>query len=173
MDAKLNAISDVGECVVSGPAGEGDFCPICGAGVQRQPDGFWRCSQDITHYWLWRGEQNGGAIRRFLTQPHPNKEGAFYKMTVEEREAFLEEARRRMQVGGYTLNVSEVSKMYQHERMMNEEMLVGLSAEFDGCAICKAPIPADGPPLCTICEEDLEQKWDDYRAEQEQARRPL
>jgi hypothetical protein len=75
-------------------------CPICGTPVETQGIGFWRCPKDATHYWQWRGEQSG--IRDFMTKPHPSKQGAFYAMSIEEREAFLEQAARRMHVGGHT-----------------------------------------------------------------------
>ena len=75
-------------------------CPICGTAVETQGVGFWRCPKDKAHYWQWRGEQSG--IRDFMTKPHPSKQGAFYAMSVEEREAFLEQATRRMHVGGHT-----------------------------------------------------------------------
>ena len=79
-----------------------DVCPICEASIDGRNNGLWRCSRDNTHYWQWRGEQNGGAIRKFLTQPHPNKRGPFYQMTEAEREAFLLRAAQRMHEGGYT-----------------------------------------------------------------------
>jgi hypothetical protein len=75
-------------------------CPICGTAVETQEVGFWRCPKDPSHYWQWRGERAG--IDKFLTKPHPAKQGAFYEMTLEEREAFLEEAARRMRSGRYT-----------------------------------------------------------------------
>jgi hypothetical protein len=75
-------------------------CPICGTAVETQDIGFWRCPKDPSHYWQWRGEQSG--IRDFMTKPHPSKQGAFYAMSMEEREAFLEQAARRMHVGGHT-----------------------------------------------------------------------
>ena len=75
-------------------------CPICGSPVDRLGPDFWRCPKDTTHYWQWRGEQSG--IREYKTKTHPGKQGAFYAMTPEEREAFLEQAARRMHVGGYT-----------------------------------------------------------------------
>ena len=137
----------------AGSASQEGICPICGATVQNRSNGMWRCSADVSHYWLWRGEQNGGAIRRFLTQPHPNKEGAFYEMTIEQRKTFLEEVGRRMHVGGYTPYVREVNEMYQDRGLSDKELLVGLSADLDECAICKAPIPADGPPLCPVCDK--------------------
>ena len=77
-------------------------CPICGAGFSHRSNGFWRCVDDASHYFQWRGEQNGGAIRRFLTRPHPAKQGPFYAMTEHEREAFLRRAAQRMHEGGYT-----------------------------------------------------------------------
>jgi len=79
-----------------------DACPICGASLSYRRNGCWRCSKDNTHYWQWRGEQNGGAIRKFLTQPHPAKQGAFYRMSDEQRRAFLAKAQRQMHTGGYT-----------------------------------------------------------------------
>jgi hypothetical protein len=75
-------------------------CPICGEPVETQGIGFWRCPKDTSHYWHWRGEHSG--IRDFMTKPHPSKQGAFYAMSVEERERFLEQAARRMHVGGHT-----------------------------------------------------------------------
>ena len=77
-------------------------CPICGAGVSALGLDAWRCRDDPAHYYQWRGERNGGAIRKFLTQPHPAKQGAYYAMSAEEREEFLARALRRMHVGGYT-----------------------------------------------------------------------
>jgi hypothetical protein len=56
---------------------------------------------DPSHYWQWRAERNGAAIRKFLTQPHPAKLGAFYEMSEAEREAFLLQAKRRMHEDGY------------------------------------------------------------------------
>lgn len=79
-----------------------DACPICGKSVKRLGPDFWRCVDDPAHYWQWRGEQNGGAIRKFLTQPHPAKQGAFYEMSDEQRQAFLVRAQRQMHIGGYT-----------------------------------------------------------------------
>ena len=76
-------------------------CPICGAPVEVISPDFWRCPQDATHYWQWRGERNGGAVRKFLTRPHPAKQGAFYEQTAEERESFLAGAARQMHAGGY------------------------------------------------------------------------
>ena len=43
----------------------------------------------------------------------------------------------------------------------------------DQCHLCGAPIPKNGCPLCAVCELDQREKWDDYRTEQEQKRRPL
>ena len=43
----------------------------------------------------------------------------------------------------------------------------------DRCHLCGAPIPKGGIPLCTVCELDQREKWEDYREEQEQKRRPL
>jgi hypothetical protein len=77
-------------------------CPICGSSLKDRSNGFWRCATDASHYWQWRGEQNNGAIRRFLTQPHPAKQGPFYEMSQEERDAFLALVRNRMHAGGYT-----------------------------------------------------------------------
>ena len=68
-------------------------CPICSTVVERGLD-YWRCPKDRIHYWQWRGEVGG--MKAFLTRPHPAKSGAFYQQTVEEREAFLEQAARRM-----------------------------------------------------------------------------
>ena len=41
------------------------------------------------------------------------------------------------------------------------------------CYLCGAPIQADDRPLCQDCERDETEKWEDYRAEKEQARRPV
>ena len=76
-------------------------CPICGASVRSQDHDRWRCPRDSTHYWKWRGERNGSAIRRFFTRPHPAKQGVFYEHTIEQREAFVEQARQRMYADGY------------------------------------------------------------------------
>jgi len=77
-------------------------CPICGAPVTygnlRYPD-MWRCSKDSSHYWAWKGEP---AVRKFLTEPHSCKRGAFYNMSVEERDVFLERVSLNMHDGGYT-----------------------------------------------------------------------
>ena len=43
----------------------------------------------------------------------------------------------------------------------------------DQCCLCGAPIPKDRRPLCLECEKDQREKWQDYRDEQEQKRRPL
>ncbi len=61
---------------------------------------FWRCTADSSHYWQWRGEQ--GSVKAFLTRPHENKLGAFYAQTLQEREAFLDNAARLMFAGGYS-----------------------------------------------------------------------
>ena len=76
-------------------------CPICGVPVEVLSPDFWRCPQDATHYWQWRGERNGGAVRKFLTRPHPAKQGAFYEQTAEERESFLVQVTGQMHAGGY------------------------------------------------------------------------
>jgi hypothetical protein len=68
--------------------------------VETREIGFWRCPKDTAHYWQWRGEQTG--IKSFLTGSHPAKSSAFHSMTQEEREAFLDQAARRMHLGGYT-----------------------------------------------------------------------
>ena len=60
-----------------------DQCPICGAEIQRLEGDWWRCPFNSGHYWAWRDEQSGHAIRNFLTQPHPNKLGAFYAVSRE------------------------------------------------------------------------------------------
>ena len=75
-------------------------CPICGTVVERGAHSVWRCPQDRSHYWQWRGE--AGGVKAFLTQPHHAKSGAFYQQTVEERDVFLEQAAQRMHQGGYT-----------------------------------------------------------------------
>ena len=74
-------------------------CPICGAPVTPTPYG-WRCLASSGHYWRWRGEQSG--VKAFLTQPHPNKQGAFYEQTPAERDAFLAQVHARMFANGYT-----------------------------------------------------------------------
>ncbi|RLC75130.1 MAG: hypothetical protein DRJ03_30760 [Chloroflexi bacterium] len=67
-------------------------CPICGATTVR--DGFlWRCLEDSSHYWQWRGEQSG--VKDFLTRPHPAKQGAFYEQSDQERQAFLAASAQR------------------------------------------------------------------------------
>jgi hypothetical protein len=74
-------------------------CPICGAAVKIEAGNpVWRCTADRVHYWQWRGEHG---VRAFLTGAHPAKAGAFYKQTVDEREAFLAEALSRMHSRGY------------------------------------------------------------------------
>jgi hypothetical protein len=79
-----------------------ETCPVCGAEVQHLGLRAWRCVDDSAHYYQWRGELNGGAIRKFLTQPHPAKQGAFYELSEEERDAFLALVGNRMHAGGYT-----------------------------------------------------------------------
>jgi len=75
-------------------------CPICGGEITMRGPVLWRCSNSPGHYWRWRGEQSG--VRDFLTRPHPNKQGAVYEQTVEEREAFLRQAAQRLHAGGYS-----------------------------------------------------------------------
>jgi hypothetical protein len=77
-------------------------CPICGGTVERLGLDFWRCIDHAAHYWEWRGEKNSGAIRKFLTQPHEAKLGAFYEMSASQRERLLVEAAQRMHTDGYT-----------------------------------------------------------------------
>jgi hypothetical protein len=77
-----------------------DECPICGASLINRRNGFWHCVDDASHYWRWRGEQNDGAIRKFLTQPYPVKRGPFYAMSEQERAAFLFQAAQRMHRDG-------------------------------------------------------------------------
>jgi hypothetical protein len=79
-----------------------ETCPVCGGEIQPIGHRAWRCVDDSAHYYQWRGELNGGAIRKFLTQPHPAKQGAFYEMTEEERDAFLVLVGKRMLTTGYT-----------------------------------------------------------------------
>ena len=43
----------------------------------------------------------------------------------------------------------------------------------DTCALCGELVPAAGPLLCPVCLADETEKWDDYQAEREQARRPF
>jgi hypothetical protein len=68
-------------------------CPICGAATELMDGGVdaWRCTEDSSHYWQWRGER----VRKFLTQPQPGKIGAYYDQTPEQREAFLAAAKAR------------------------------------------------------------------------------
>ena len=77
-------------------------CPLCNTPVERQILGRWRCPKNSSHYFKWRGDLNGGAIRKFLTNRHPNKMGAFYKMSQEERNTFQAQAALRTHTGGYT-----------------------------------------------------------------------
>jgi hypothetical protein len=79
-----------------------ETCPICGAEIHCNGSRAWRCVDDSSHYYQWRGDRNGGAIRKFLTRPHPAKRGPFYRLSGEERHAFLIQATRRMHTGGYT-----------------------------------------------------------------------
>ncbi len=74
-------------------------CPLCNTPVEREALGRWRCPDNSSHYFLWRGEQG---VRQFLTQPHPAKVGAYYDMSPDERKEFLEKAAQRMAAGGYT-----------------------------------------------------------------------
>ncbi len=76
-----------------------DSCPICSAPVIPQAD-HWRCVRSPGHYWRWRGERTG--VKAFLTRPHPAKAGAFYELTVAERDAILEQAHQRMVTNGYS-----------------------------------------------------------------------
>ena len=86
-----------------GPSGSTPAaCPICDTPTVRRAHDAWHCPKDRSHYWAWRAEQNGGAIRRFLTQPHPAKVGPFYAMSFEERQAFLAQVAQRMHQGGHT-----------------------------------------------------------------------
>ena len=85
------------------PPGTPMACPLCGATVEQHGPDFWRCPKDPSHYWQWRGERNGGAVKNFLTQrSHPAKKGPFYDMSLEERDSFLEQASQRFNAGGYT-----------------------------------------------------------------------
>jgi hypothetical protein len=77
-------------------------CPICEVPVVSEKHGRWRCPTEPSHYFHWRAELNGGAVRKFLTQPHPNKVGAYHTMSEQDRDAFLQRAVRRMHTGGYT-----------------------------------------------------------------------
>jgi hypothetical protein len=71
-----------------------ETCPICGGAITVKGV-TWRCEEDVVHYWMWRGQK----VRKFLTQPHPAKVGAFYEQTPEQRKAFLAATRLR---GSYT-----------------------------------------------------------------------
>jgi len=84
----------------SAPVNIPSVCPVCNAPTE--PWGqLWRCRVGGSeHYWRWRGERSG--VKAFLTQPHPNKQGAFYEQTIEEREAFLRQIHARMYRNGYT-----------------------------------------------------------------------
>ena len=53
------------------------------------------------------------------------------------------------------------------------QLLVEGNHTLDQCYLCGASIPRDGCPLCTVCELDQREKWDDYLTEQQQKRRPL
>jgi hypothetical protein len=77
-------------------------CPICETPVVPEGRGRWRCPTEPSHYFYWRAELNGGAVRKFLTGLHPNKVGAYHTMSKEERDAFLRQAVHRMRIGGYT-----------------------------------------------------------------------
>ncbi len=66
-------------------------CPLCDTPVVREALGRWRCPNDSSHYFQWRGEQG---VRQFLTQSHPAKQGAFYAMSDEQRQVFLERVER-------------------------------------------------------------------------------
>jgi hypothetical protein len=48
-------------------------CPICGEQVEPRPMyrrlDAWRCPEDSSHYWLWRGERSGA--KAFLTGGRP------------------------------------------------------------------------------------------------------
>ena len=71
-----------------------EMCPICNGPVSW--DGtVWKCISDPIHYWKWRGESFG--VKDFLTNPdHPSKQGAFYKQTEDERDAFLALAKQNL-----------------------------------------------------------------------------
>ena len=58
-------------------------------------------------------------------------------------------------------------------RIPKEEVRSMSQFQMDTCLLCGTPIPKDGAPLCPDCLEDQEEKWRDYQAEQEQARRPF
>lgn len=76
------------------------LCPICGSpiveGGYRVQSRVWGCSADLAHYFVWFNEQGGDSIRKFLTEPHPNKVGAFYGQSKEELEAFRSAAEERI-----------------------------------------------------------------------------
>ena len=69
-------------------------CPVCGRQVVygkhrwSDPD-IWSC-EDSSHYWMWRVEQNDGAVRRFMTDERPTGLVSINGMTAEEYEAWLE-----------------------------------------------------------------------------------
>lgn len=48
-----------------------------------------------------------------------------------------------------------------------------LLAHSGRCCLCGDPTAHPDRSLCLECERDLEEKGNDYRAEQEQARRPF
>ncbi len=62
-------------------------CPICNSKVDidvspRCRRRMWVCSSSRTHFWEWLGN---GSIRGFLTRNRPNKLGAYYKQSWEDK----------------------------------------------------------------------------------------
>lgn len=134
-------------------------CPVCGAEVERGAPHLnrltgrwipvWRCPADPGHYWHWRGEQFGA--KALMTQFHPCK--AHYIIPRQEKE------------------VSEMTPL--RETTLARPQALQRPAAADRCRLCGTTIPADGPPLCAACALDEQERLADYRAEREQARRPL
>ena len=61
----------------------------------------------------------------------------------------------------------------KHDILIIAQLTAPAHQALDRCALCGALIPVNGPPLCPACEQDENERWEDYRAEMEQARRPL
>lgn len=64
-----------------------DRCPVCGAETKRVllPNAvraLWDCVDDSTHYMKAMLMKKEDKIKRFLTEPHPNKIGPFYSDQV-------------------------------------------------------------------------------------------
>ena len=62
-------------------------CPICNSKIDidispRCRRRMWVCSSSKAHFWEWLGN---GSIRGFLTRNRPNKMGAYYKQSWEDK----------------------------------------------------------------------------------------